>query len=130
MILRLALCLGLSPVSFQYVKARVDIVVESHDATFQIMQGEIIFGYQPLATKEPKVFENLEDFVIDRGMFHSLRKIVLTMKKEIDEIAKTKGINWQRDEGGMLSKSSSKKVTTTPTISTLPPFPSSLDLSP
>ncbi|CAH1425955.1 unnamed protein product [Lactuca virosa] len=54
------------PVPFQYAKAREDIVVESHDAAFQIKKGEIIFGYQPFATKDPKVFENPEDFVADR----------------------------------------------------------------
>ncbi|KAL4588778.1 hypothetical protein LXL04_001673 [Taraxacum kok-saghyz] len=54
------------PVPFQYAKAREDIVVESHDAAFQIKKGEIIFGYQPLATKDPKVFENPEAFVADR----------------------------------------------------------------
>ncbi|KAI3525383.1 hypothetical protein L1887_04142 [Cichorium endivia] len=54
------------PVPFQYAKAREDIVVESHDAAFQIKKGETIFGYQPLATKDPKVFDNPDDFVADR----------------------------------------------------------------
>ncbi|KAJ9537786.1 hypothetical protein OSB04_030519 [Centaurea solstitialis] len=54
------------PVPFQYAKAREDIVVESHDSKFQIKKGEVIFGYQPLATKDPKVFENPEEFVADR----------------------------------------------------------------
>ncbi|CAH1425954.1 unnamed protein product [Lactuca virosa] len=54
------------PVQFQYAKAREEIVVESHDAAFQIKKGEIIFGYQPLATKDPKVFENPDDFIADR----------------------------------------------------------------
>ncbi|KVH93265.1 allene oxide synthase 3-like [Cynara cardunculus var. scolymus] len=54
------------PVPFQYAKAKEDIVVESHDAAFQIKKGEVIFGYQPLATKDPKVFINPEEFVADR----------------------------------------------------------------
>ncbi|KAK9071168.1 hypothetical protein SSX86_009736 [Deinandra increscens subsp. villosa] len=54
------------PVPFQYATAREDIVVESHDSAFQIKKGETIFGYQPLATKDPKVFKNPNDFVPDR----------------------------------------------------------------
>ncbi|XP_076949103.1 allene oxide synthase 3-like [Bidens hawaiensis] len=54
------------PVPFQYAKAREDLVLESHDGAFQIKKGETIFGYQPLATKDPKVFENPEEFVADR----------------------------------------------------------------
>ncbi|KAD6795268.1 hypothetical protein R6Q59_020844 [Mikania micrantha] len=54
------------PVPFQYATAREDLVVESHDGAFQIKKGETIFGYQPLATKDPKVFQNPEEFVADR----------------------------------------------------------------
>ncbi|GLT64101.1 hypothetical protein SLA2020_366130 [Shorea laevis] len=54
------------PVPFQYGKAKEDIVVQSHDAAFEIKKGEMIFGYQPLATKDPKIFENSEEFVGDR----------------------------------------------------------------
>ncbi|XP_057456343.1 allene oxide synthase 3-like [Lotus japonicus] len=50
-------------VPYQYAKAREDVVVESHDAAFEIKKGEMIFGYQPFATKDPKVFENPEEFV-------------------------------------------------------------------
>ncbi|PON76931.1 Allene oxide synthase [Parasponia andersonii] len=51
------------PVPFQYGKAKEDIVVHSNDVAFQIKKGEMIFGYQPLATKDPRVFENPEEFV-------------------------------------------------------------------
>ena len=54
------------PVPFQYGKAKEDTVVHSHDAAFQIKKGEMIFGFQPFATKDPKVFENPEEFVADR----------------------------------------------------------------
>ncbi|RVW48435.1 Allene oxide synthase 3 [Vitis vinifera] len=56
------------PVPFQYGKAREDMVIHSHDAAFEIKKGEMIFGYQPFATKDPKVFENPEDFVAHRFM--------------------------------------------------------------
>lgn len=54
------------PVPFQYGKAKEDMVVYSHDAGFKIKKGEMIFGYQPFATKDPKVFENPEEFVSHR----------------------------------------------------------------
>ncbi|KAA8545922.1 hypothetical protein F0562_020627 [Nyssa sinensis] len=54
------------PVPYQYGKAKQDVVVHSHDAAFQIKKGDMIFGYQPFATKDPKVFKNPEEFVGDR----------------------------------------------------------------
>ena len=51
------------PVPFPYGKAKENLVVNSHDATFDIKKGETIFGYQPFATKDPKVFEDPEEFV-------------------------------------------------------------------
>lgn len=54
------------PVPFQYGKAKEDIVIQSHDSSFKIKKGETIFGYQPFATKDPKIFENSEEFVGDR----------------------------------------------------------------
>ncbi|KAL3538922.1 hypothetical protein ACH5RR_002288 [Cinchona calisaya] len=54
------------PVPFQYGKARQDIVINSHDSSFLIKKGEMIFGYQPFATKDPKIFANAEEFVGDR----------------------------------------------------------------
>ncbi|XP_054787921.1 allene oxide synthase 3-like [Prosopis cineraria] len=50
-------------VPYQYAKAREDLVIQSHDAAFEIKKGEMIFGYQPLATKDPLVFVNPEVFV-------------------------------------------------------------------
>ena len=56
------------PVPFQYAHAKEDLVIQSHDASFKIKKGEMIFGYQPFATKDPKVFENPETFVPYRFM--------------------------------------------------------------
>jgi len=53
-------------VPFQYAKARKDLVVESHDAAYEIKKGEMIFGYQPFATKDPKIFDRAEEFVANR----------------------------------------------------------------
>ncbi|KAI4295584.1 hypothetical protein L6164_035615 [Bauhinia variegata] len=50
-------------VPYQYAKAKEDLVIHSHDAAFEIKKGEIIFGYQPFATKDPLVFENPNEFV-------------------------------------------------------------------
>ncbi|KAK4599610.1 hypothetical protein RGQ29_009597 [Quercus rubra] len=54
------------PVALQYGKAKKDLVIESHDAAFRVKEGEMIFGYQPFATKDPKIFERAEEFVADR----------------------------------------------------------------
>lgn len=54
------------PVPFQYAKAKRDLVIESHDAAFQVKAGEMMFGYQPFATKDPKIFVRPEEFVPDR----------------------------------------------------------------
>ncbi|CAK7329767.1 unnamed protein product [Dovyalis caffra] len=54
------------PVPFQYGKAKEDIVVHSHDAAYEIKKGEMIFGYQPFATKDPRVFDDPEEFLAHR----------------------------------------------------------------
>ncbi|KAK1433543.1 hypothetical protein QVD17_10454 [Tagetes erecta] len=67
------------PVPPQYAKAKTDFTIESHDATFQVKQGEMLFGYQPFATKDPKVFDRPEEFVPDRfvGDGEALLKYVM-----------------------------------------------------
>lgn len=55
------------PVEFQYARAREDMVVESHDAAYKVRKGEMLFGYQSLATRDPRVFgARAGEFVADR----------------------------------------------------------------
>ena len=54
------------PVPLQYGRAKHDLIIESHDAAFKVKEGEMIFGYQPFATKDPKIFDRAEEFVPDR----------------------------------------------------------------
>ncbi|XP_022772506.1 allene oxide synthase 1, chloroplastic-like [Durio zibethinus] len=56
------------PVPLQYGKAKKDLLIESHDAVFEVKEGEMLFGFQPFATKDPKIFERSEEFVPDRFM--------------------------------------------------------------
>ncbi|KAG8632544.1 allene oxide synthase [Manihot esculenta] len=67
------------PVPFQYGKAKSDIIIESHDAAYKVKKGEMIFGYQPFATKDPKIFDDPEKYVADRfaGEGEKLLKHVL-----------------------------------------------------
>ncbi|XP_010255032.1 PREDICTED: allene oxide synthase 1, chloroplastic-like [Nelumbo nucifera] len=67
------------PVALQYGKAKRDLVIESHDAAFEVKEGEMLFGYQPFATRDPKIFERAEEFVPDRfvGEGEKLLKHVL-----------------------------------------------------
>lgn len=54
------------PVPAQYGRAKRDFTVESHEAAFEVKEGEMLFGFQPFATKDPKIFERAEEFVPDR----------------------------------------------------------------
>ncbi|KAK1300791.1 Allene oxide synthase 2 [Acorus calamus] len=54
------------PVVYQYARAKKDFVLESHEASFEIKKGEMLFGYQPFATQDPKVFADAEKFVPGR----------------------------------------------------------------
>ncbi|KAE8682161.1 Allene oxide synthase [Hibiscus syriacus] len=54
------------PVPLQYGRAKKDFLIESHNAVFQVKEGEMLFGFQPFATKDPKIFERSQDFVADR----------------------------------------------------------------
>ncbi|XP_058081237.1 allene oxide synthase 1, chloroplastic-like [Magnolia sinica] len=67
------------PVMFQYGKAKKDLTIESHDAAFEVKKGEMIFGFQPFATKDPKIFKDAEEFVGNRfvGDGEKLLKYVL-----------------------------------------------------
>lgn len=67
------------PVALQYGKAKRDLVIESHEKRFKVKEGEMLFGYQPFATKDPKIFERAEEFVGDRfvGEGEELLKHVL-----------------------------------------------------
>ncbi|XP_022868777.1 allene oxide synthase 3-like [Olea europaea var. sylvestris] len=56
------------PVPYQYGKAKQDIITKNHDSNFLIKKGEMIFGYQPIATKDSRVFDQPEEFVADRFM--------------------------------------------------------------
>ncbi|XP_057422974.1 allene oxide synthase 1, chloroplastic-like [Lotus japonicus] len=56
------------PVPLQFGRVRKDMVIESHDHAFRVKKGEMLFGYQPFATKDPKIFERAEEFVGDRFM--------------------------------------------------------------
>ncbi|ONK60145.1 uncharacterized protein A4U43_C08F14860 [Asparagus officinalis] len=51
------------PVKFQYGKAKKDLIIESHDAAYKVKKGEMLFGYQPFATRDKKVFERGEERV-------------------------------------------------------------------
>ncbi|GER42664.1 allene oxide synthase [Striga asiatica] len=54
------------PVPSQYGRARRDLVVESHDAAYEVREGEMLYGFQPFATRDPRIFERAEEFVPGR----------------------------------------------------------------
>ncbi|XP_045799325.1 allene oxide synthase-like [Trifolium pratense] len=56
------------PVPLQYGKAKHDFVIENHENSFQVKEGEMLFGFQPFATKDPKIFDKADEFVGERFM--------------------------------------------------------------
>ncbi|XP_058069185.1 allene oxide synthase 1, chloroplastic-like [Magnolia sinica] len=64
------------PVQFQYGKAKRDLIVKSHDAAFEIKKGEMLFGFQPFATKDPRIFDRAEEFVPDRFVGEAGEKLL------------------------------------------------------
>jgi len=54
------------PVPLQFGRAKRDLVIESHDHAFEVKEGDLLFGYQPFATKDHRIFERAEEFVGDR----------------------------------------------------------------
>ncbi|CAL9092276.1 unnamed protein product [Musa textilis] len=65
------------PVKYQYGKAKADLIIESHDAAYQVKKGEMLLGYQPCATNDPKVFgPNADEFVADRFVGSAGRKLL------------------------------------------------------
>nr|CAI30435.1 unspecific 9/13 divinyl ether synthase [Allium sativum] len=56
------------PVQVQYGTAKSDLIIESHDGKYQVKKGEMLCGFQPMATRDPKVFDRADEFVPDRFM--------------------------------------------------------------
>ncbi|KAM0838876.1 hypothetical protein ACQ4PT_060690 [Festuca glaucescens] len=55
------------PVPLQFGRARQDFVLRSHGGEgFAVAKGEMLCGYQPLAMRDPAVFDRPEEFVADR----------------------------------------------------------------
>jgi hydroperoxide lyase len=55
------------PVPLQFGRARQDFVLRSHGGQgFAVAAGEMLCGYQPLAMRDPAVFDRPVEFVPDR----------------------------------------------------------------
>lgn len=54
------------PVPLQFGRAREDFDLKSKGARFPVKKGELLCGYQPIAMRDPSVFERAEEFVPDR----------------------------------------------------------------
>ncbi|CAK9857033.1 unnamed protein product [Sphagnum jensenii] len=64
------------PVPYQYGRAKKDFIIESHDASYKIKNGEMLFGYQPFATRDPKVFVDPDTFVPKRFLGPEGEKLI------------------------------------------------------
>ncbi|KAF0934420.1 hypothetical protein E2562_025029 [Oryza meyeriana var. granulata] len=55
------------PVPLQFGRARRDFVLRSHGGVaYEVGKGELLCGYQPLAMRDPAVFDRPEEFVPER----------------------------------------------------------------
>ncbi|KAJ3691990.1 hypothetical protein LUZ60_012340 [Juncus effusus] len=64
------------PVEYQYGKAREDLIIESHETAYKVKKGEMIFGYQPIATQDERIFKDGESFVPDRFLGEEGEKLL------------------------------------------------------
>ncbi|KAE8703907.1 putative inactive linolenate hydroperoxide lyase [Hibiscus syriacus] len=53
------------PVTLQSARARKDFELTSHDSVFDIKKGELLCGYQPLAMRDGRVFDEPLSFKPD-----------------------------------------------------------------
>ncbi|KAI3954719.1 hypothetical protein MKW92_040398 [Papaver armeniacum] len=60
----------------QYARAKNDMIISSHDASYQVKKGEVLFGYLPFAMRDPKIFENPNEFMGTRFMGEEGEKLL------------------------------------------------------
>ncbi|KAI3978249.1 hypothetical protein MKX01_013080 [Papaver californicum] len=53
-------------VVFEILRMEPSVPHHSHDASYQVKKGEFLFGYQPLAMRDPLIFENPNEFIATR----------------------------------------------------------------
>ncbi|XP_024372097.1 allene oxide synthase [Physcomitrium patens] len=56
------------PVPYQYARAKTDFLIESHENSFEVKKGEMLYGFQPYVMHDPNVFENPDKFLPRRFM--------------------------------------------------------------
>ncbi|XP_047323260.1 allene oxide synthase 1, chloroplastic [Impatiens glandulifera] len=64
------------PVPLQFGKAKRDLVIESHDAAFNVREGEMLFGFQPSATRDPRIFDRADEFLPERFVGEDNEKLL------------------------------------------------------
>ncbi|KAI3882223.1 hypothetical protein MKW92_034226 [Papaver armeniacum] len=60
----------------QYARAKNDMIISSHDASYQVKKGEVLFGYLPFSMRDPKIFENPNEFMGTRFMGEEGEKLL------------------------------------------------------
>ncbi|KAH7290327.1 hypothetical protein KP509_30G042600 [Ceratopteris richardii] len=64
------------PVPYQYAVAKEDLIIETHDGRYKVKKGEILGGCQPMATRDPKVFKDPDNFLASRFVGEDGRKLL------------------------------------------------------
>lgn len=95
------------PVQVQFARAKTDIIIESHDAKFEVKKGEMLGGFQPMATRDPKVFDRANEFVPERFMGEGkkmLRYVYWSNGPETENVKATDKICPGKDLGVMIGR--------------------------
>lgn len=64
------------PVPYQYAQAKTDFVLENHFNSFQVKKGEMLYGFQPYAMHDGRVFENPDKYEPRRFMGPEGEKLI------------------------------------------------------
>jgi len=64
------------PVPYQYARAKMDLIIENHENSFQVKKGEMLYGYQPIVMHDPKIFANPDEFQPRRFMGPEGEKLI------------------------------------------------------
>ncbi|KAL2514494.1 allene oxide synthase 1 [Forsythia ovata] len=59
-----------------YARAKRDFAIKSHDVALQIKKGKLLFGFQPFATKDSKIFDQADEFLLERFIGNECEKLL------------------------------------------------------